>query len=233
MVCNSSRTRARRMEPPPTACVPANSDGLQHSVSIRARISARSVTEARSSPTTRPSPNALLPSVSTVSGRSTCMTSRAGRRGSTRFRLSSFSASFPLLDAWNESRRAVAARYVEELEGVGDLKLPGTAPGAEPAWHLFVVQTESPEDAVAFPRGSRRAVGSSLPGCRAPDAGLPLAGLTLPVTFPWQSAGRRKACRCPSSREWSLQEIDARRRRGTRVLRPRCLIARRTTPRFD
>lgn len=51
----------------------------------------------------------------------------------------------PLLDAWNESRRAVAARYVQELEGVGDLKLPSTAPGAEPVWHLFVVQTESPE----------------------------------------------------------------------------------------
>jgi dTDP-4-amino-4,6-dideoxygalactose transaminase len=56
----------------------------------------------------------------------------------------------PLLDAWNESRRAVAARYVEELEGVGDLKLPGTAPGAEPAWHLFVVQTESPADLSRF-----------------------------------------------------------------------------------
>ena len=51
----------------------------------------------------------------------------------------------PLLDAWNELRRAVAARYVEGLEGVGDLMLSGTAPGAEPVWHLFVVQTESPE----------------------------------------------------------------------------------------
>ncbi|MGZ4408825.1 MAG: DegT/DnrJ/EryC1/StrS family aminotransferase, partial [Gaiellaceae bacterium] len=56
----------------------------------------------------------------------------------------------PLLDAWNESRRAVAARYVEELEGVGDLKLPGTAPEAEPVWHLFVVQTESPESLSRF-----------------------------------------------------------------------------------
>jgi dTDP-4-amino-4,6-dideoxygalactose transaminase len=48
----------------------------------------------------------------------------------------------PLLDSWNESRRAVAARYLEELEGVGDLRLPSVAPGAEPVWHLFVVQTE-------------------------------------------------------------------------------------------
>ncbi len=56
----------------------------------------------------------------------------------------------PLLDPWNASRRAVAARYLEELEGVGDLKLPTTAPGAEPVWHLFVVQTESPDDLSRF-----------------------------------------------------------------------------------
>jgi len=59
----------------------------------------------------------------------------------------------PLLDAWNESRREVAARYVEELEGVGDLKLPSTPPGAEPVWHLFVVQTESPEELSSFLAG--------------------------------------------------------------------------------
>jgi dTDP-3-amino-3,4,6-trideoxy-alpha-D-glucose transaminase len=55
-----------------------------------------------------------------------------------------------LLDAWNESRRAVAARYLEELEGVGDLTLPVVAPGAGPVWHLFVVQTESPENMARF-----------------------------------------------------------------------------------
>ena len=48
----------------------------------------------------------------------------------------------PLLDAWNEERRAVAARYLEDLKGVGDLRLPDVAPGSEPVWHLFVVQTE-------------------------------------------------------------------------------------------
>jgi dTDP-3-amino-3,4,6-trideoxy-alpha-D-glucose transaminase len=47
----------------------------------------------------------------------------------------------PLLDAWNEERRAIAARYLDELDGVGDLTLPVVAPGQEPVWHLFVVQT--------------------------------------------------------------------------------------------
>ncbi|MFF5112837.1 DegT/DnrJ/EryC1/StrS family aminotransferase [Streptosporangium sp. NPDC000509] len=45
------------------------------------------------------------------------------------------------LDEWNDRRRAVAARYLDELKGVGDLLLPVPAPWAEPVWHLFVVRT--------------------------------------------------------------------------------------------
>jgi dTDP-4-amino-4,6-dideoxygalactose transaminase len=56
----------------------------------------------------------------------------------------------PLLDGWNEERRVVAARYLEELDGVGDLTLPVVAANAEPVWHLFVVQTESHEQLAAF-----------------------------------------------------------------------------------
>jgi dTDP-4-amino-4,6-dideoxygalactose transaminase len=51
----------------------------------------------------------------------------------------------PLLDAWNEERRAVAAFYVDALAGVGDLRLPAVAPGSDPVWHLFVVRTSDPE----------------------------------------------------------------------------------------
>ncbi|MEU4835552.1 DegT/DnrJ/EryC1/StrS family aminotransferase [Streptosporangium sp. NPDC023615] len=45
------------------------------------------------------------------------------------------------LEEWNERRRAVAARYLDELKGVGDLVLPAPAAWAEPVWHLFVVRT--------------------------------------------------------------------------------------------
>jgi dTDP-4-amino-4,6-dideoxygalactose transaminase len=44
------------------------------------------------------------------------------------------------LDEWNERRRAVAARYLEQLEGTRDLVLPAVAPSTEPVWHLFVVR---------------------------------------------------------------------------------------------
>ncbi len=65
-------------------------------------------------------------------------------------RLSELQAAFlraklPHLPAWNARRAALAARYLTQLRGVGDLVLPFVAPGAEPAWHLFVVRTAQRE----------------------------------------------------------------------------------------
>jgi dTDP-3-amino-3,4,6-trideoxy-alpha-D-glucose transaminase len=44
------------------------------------------------------------------------------------------------LDKWNDRRRAVAARYLELLDGVDELALPAVPGWAEPVWHLFVVR---------------------------------------------------------------------------------------------
>ena len=47
----------------------------------------------------------------------------------------------PHLDGWSDGRRAAAAHY--EAAGLGDLvELPAVAPGARPAWHLYVVRSE-------------------------------------------------------------------------------------------
>jgi dTDP-3-amino-3,4,6-trideoxy-alpha-D-glucose transaminase len=46
------------------------------------------------------------------------------------------------LDEWNERRRHVARRYVEELNDLPWLSLPQVHGSAEPVWHLFVVRTE-------------------------------------------------------------------------------------------
>ncbi len=43
------------------------------------------------------------------------------------------------LDAWNERRRAIAARYLDELPG-DKITLPYVPQWADPAWHLFVVR---------------------------------------------------------------------------------------------
>ena len=43
------------------------------------------------------------------------------------------------LDAWNERRKSQAGRYLQELSTVKDLGLPKVVPGADPVWHLFVI----------------------------------------------------------------------------------------------
>ncbi len=44
------------------------------------------------------------------------------------------------LDAWNERRRQIAARYLAGLADLPDLLLPSVPAWAEPVWHVFVVQ---------------------------------------------------------------------------------------------
>ena len=58
----------------------------------------------------------------------------------------------PLLDGWNEQRRAVARGYAERLEGVGDLRLPPVPEGSRPVWHLYVVRTAKPTELAEFLR---------------------------------------------------------------------------------
>jgi dTDP-4-amino-4,6-dideoxygalactose transaminase len=63
-----------------------------------------------------------------------------------------------LLDSWNDERRAAAAYYTAELEGVGDLRLPPVASGSDPVWHLYVVRTADPAALAETLRG--RGIGS-------------------------------------------------------------------------
>jgi len=58
----------------------------------------------------------------------------------------------PLLDAWNEQRRAAARLYAQALSGVGDLRLPPVPDGSNPVWHLHVVRTAEPERLADFLR---------------------------------------------------------------------------------
>jgi dTDP-4-amino-4,6-dideoxygalactose transaminase len=61
------------------------------------------------------------------------------------------SHKLPLLDGWNEERRAAAAFYAEGLDGIGDLRLPPAAVGS-PVWHLYVVRTTDPTALALFLR---------------------------------------------------------------------------------
>jgi dTDP-4-amino-4,6-dideoxygalactose transaminase len=54
------------------------------------------------------------------------------------FQAAALSVKLPKLDAWNERRRALAARYRERL-GRFPVTLPAPDPGS--VWHLFVIRT--------------------------------------------------------------------------------------------
>jgi dTDP-3-amino-3,4,6-trideoxy-alpha-D-glucose transaminase len=46
----------------------------------------------------------------------------------------------PYLEEWNKRRRRIAARYLQGLAGIPDLRLPPVVNDAESSWHLFVVR---------------------------------------------------------------------------------------------
>jgi dTDP-4-amino-4,6-dideoxygalactose transaminase len=56
----------------------------------------------------------------------------------------------PLLGAWNDERRRIAALYGEALAGVGDLVLPPVPAGSRPVWHLYVIRTTRRAALAAF-----------------------------------------------------------------------------------
>jgi dTDP-4-amino-4,6-dideoxygalactose transaminase len=73
------------------------------------------------------------------------------------------SQKLPLLDSWNEQRRAAAEVYDQGLEGVGDLTLPPVARGSAPVWHLYVLRTAEPERLGSFLRERGIATGRHYP----------------------------------------------------------------------
>jgi dTDP-4-amino-4,6-dideoxygalactose transaminase len=58
----------------------------------------------------------------------------------------------PLLDRWNDERRAVARLYTDALDGIGDLRLPPTLSGSDPVWHVYLVRTADPQALAALLR---------------------------------------------------------------------------------
>jgi dTDP-4-amino-4,6-dideoxygalactose transaminase len=73
------------------------------------------------------------------------------------------SIKLPLLDGWNEERRAAAEYYAEQLSSLGDLSLPQVKAGSAPVWHLYVVRTSDPAGLAEFLAGRNVATGRHYP----------------------------------------------------------------------
>jgi dTDP-4-amino-4,6-dideoxygalactose transaminase len=69
----------------------------------------------------------------------------------------------PLLDQWNEARRAARAFYDGVLNGAGDLVLPPQPEGSSPVWHLYVVRTRRREALGSFLAAKGIATGRHYP----------------------------------------------------------------------
>lgn len=73
-------------------------------------------------------------------------------------RLSELQAAFlraklPHLAEWNARRASLAARYLDQLRGVGDVVLPFVPDWSAPVWHLFVVRTRQRDGLQKFLSG--------------------------------------------------------------------------------
>ena len=53
------------------------------------------------------------------------------------------------LDAWNDARRAAAARYGELLADVDEVRRPRERPGNQDVWHLYVIQVDDRDKVMA------------------------------------------------------------------------------------
>jgi dTDP-4-amino-4,6-dideoxygalactose transaminase len=67
------------------------------------------------------------------------------------------------LEAANAARAALAERYDEALEGVGDLVLPPRPPGRESSWHLYVLRTSARDELLGHLQGQGIGAGVHYP----------------------------------------------------------------------
>jgi dTDP-3-amino-3,4,6-trideoxy-alpha-D-glucose transaminase len=111
------------------------------------------------------------------------------------------------LDAWVERRRALAARYLDRLAGVGDLVLPADRPPGRHAYHLFVVRTARRDELRKhlLERGIKTGLHYPIPAARQPALAARFRGAEFPVA----DELARTVLSLPLSHEHEEPEIDA------------------------
>ena len=125
------------------------------------------------------------------------------------FQAAVLSRKLPLLEGWNDQRRAVAAQYLERLEGVGDLVLPPVVERDGHVWHLFVVRTSDPDGLAMHLR--RDGIGSGRHYPEVPHLSKAYTDLGHRVgAFP---VAERLAREClslpmfPDMQEWQIERV--------------------------
>ena len=120
------------------------------------------------------------------------------------------SAKLPRLPAWNERRRAIAARYRELLgdaEREGRIVLPAEAPGRRHVYHQYVIRVQDRDGVKArlSERGVASAVFYPIP-LHLQDCFLPLGG--RPGQFPEAEKAAREVLALPVFPELTDEEVE-------------------------
>jgi dTDP-4-amino-4,6-dideoxygalactose transaminase len=112
----------------------------------------------------------------------------------------------PVVDRWNERRRAVAARYLEGLQGLG-LGLPIVPLWAEHIWHLFIVR--SPQRDKLREELESAGIGTMIHYPVPPHLQPACSALGLgPGSFPLTEAIHREVLSLPIGPHLSLGDVD-------------------------
>ena len=105
----------------------------------------------------------------------------------------------PLLDGWNEERRAVARYYDEHLNGVGDLRLPPVPPAASPSGICTRWEPRIRDGSPAFWLSAGSAPDATTPNLCTSRRHTHGSGIRR-ARSPWPNASQTGCCRYPSSR---------------------------------
>ena len=117
-------------------------------------------------------------------------------------------AKLPRLDAWNEHRRRLAARYDDKLAGIPGLGLPRAPQWAEPVWHLYVVRTERRADLMAALE--KAGIGSLIHYPIPPHLQAAYADLGLPKgSFPLAETLAETVLSLPMGAHMAEDQVDA------------------------
>ena len=111
------------------------------------------------------------------------------------------------LERWNEQRRRVAARYAEGLGSSGQIRLPHTAPWAEPVWHLYAVEVDRRDAVRADLHGMGIATGVHYPTPIHLQPAYSWLGLA-PGAFPEAERSAARVLSLPMFPELSDEQID-------------------------
>jgi dTDP-4-amino-4,6-dideoxygalactose transaminase len=113
----------------------------------------------------------------------------------------------PRLDAWNERRRVLAARYTDKLAGIAGLGLPRAPQWAEPVWHLYVVRT--PRRADLIKALEKAGIGSLIHYPIPPHLQQAYADLALPKgSFPLAETLAETVLSLPMGPHMKVEAID-------------------------